>query len=57
MHRLQPSLPRPRFVDEVAQIVRFVKIDVRPVHQQPVGFHHGAHVLFLEQDVECRFCT
>ena len=57
MHRLQPCFPRPCFVDEVAQIERLVKIDVRPVHQQPVGFHHGAHVFILVQHVECRFCT
>ena len=57
MHRLQPCFPRPCFVDEVAQIERLVKIDVRPVHQQAVGFHHGAHVFILVQDVECRFCT
>ena len=57
MHRLQPCFPRPRFVDEVAQIERLVKIDVRPVNQKPVGFHHGAHVFILVQDVEFRFYT
>ena len=50
-------LPAAVFCYEVAQIEGLVKIDVRPVHQQAVGFHHGAHVFILVQDVEFRFCT
>ena len=57
MHRLQPSLPRSCFVHKVAQVVGFVKIDVRPVHQQSIGFGSRQNAVIFEDDPKKRFCT
>lgn len=57
MHRLQPRLLFTGFVDKVPQIERLVKINVRPMHQQPVGFDYGRHVLVRVQQAKRRFCT
>ena len=54
---LQPSVLGPCFVHKVAQVVRFVKIDVRPVHQQSVGFGSRQNAVIFEDDLEVRFCT
>ena len=57
MHGLQPRLAGARRIHEVSQIVRFVEIDVRAVHQQSVGLDHRQDALFLEQRIKSGFCT
>ena len=57
MHGLQPLVPRALRIHQVPQIVWFVEIDVRAVHQKPVGFDHRQDTLLLEQRIKCGFCT
>ena len=57
VHWLQPSVPFPCFVEEVAQVVRFMKINVRPVHQQTVGFGSRQNAAIVADHIEVRFCT
>ena len=52
MHRLQPCLLGTGFVDEVAQVERLVVVDVRSVHQKPVGLHRGTHAFIFVENPE-----
>ena len=57
MHRLQPLGLWARFVQEITQIVRFVVVDVRSMHQQATGFYHCRPTIAFVQDAKPGFCT
>ncbi len=57
VHWLQPRLMGARRIHQVPQIVRFVEVDVRAVHQQTVGLDHRQDAVFLEQRIKSGFCT
>ena len=56
MNGLQPSIAFSGFVQEVPQVVRLVKIDVRAMHEQTVGFDQCTDVRIFMQHPEGGRC-